>query len=217
MRRCVGTPLFDFYQNPFPDLAMDWLDIEFLALDFETTGFDKKHDQIISVGHTVVYNRVIRLSECVHELVRPSVDMPAASAVIHGILDDRAQGAEELEQVLPRLLEALQGRVMIAHNIQAEFGFLNAACKRVYNTPFVGPMVCTLQLEIRRMQKLQEMPHRGELRLANARLRYGLPRYPIHNALTDAISAAELFLAQMTHRGEQRVKLRDIIATIPRL
>ena len=40
--------------------------------------------------------------------------------------------------------------------------------------------------------------------MANLRERYGLPRYRAHNALIDAISAAELLLAQIAHRAGKR-------------
>ena len=36
-------------------------------------------------------------------------------------------------------------------------------------------------------------------RLGAARQRYGLPEYRAHDALTDALAAAELFLAQIGH------------------
>ena len=35
----------------------------------------------------------------------------------------------------------------------------------------------------------------GDLRLFNLRPRYNLPRYKAHNALSDAIATAELFMA----------------------
>jgi DNA polymerase-3 subunit epsilon len=51
----------------------------------------------------------------------------------------------------------------------------------------------------------------GDLRLAKARGRYNLPRYPAHNALTDAIAAGELFLAQASKRvSKKRIRLRDV-------
>lgn len=36
---------------------------------------------------------------------------------------------------------------------------------------------------------------RGDLTLAGCRVRYGLPDYPAHNALVDALATAELLLA----------------------
>ena len=41
----------------------------------------------------------------------------------------------------------------------------------------------------------------GQLRLWNARTRYGLPVYKAHNALTDAVATAELYLAQVAENA----------------
>ena len=41
-----------------------------------------------------------------------------------------------------------------------------------------------------------------DLRLHGLRERYNLPRYPAHNALSDALSAAELFLAEAAYRDQ---------------
>ena len=53
----------------------------------------------------------------------------------------------------------------------------------------------------------------GSLRLDAARRAYGLPRYSAHHALTDAIAAGELFLAQLAElerRLGREVLLRDL-------
>ena len=42
----------------------------------------------------------------------------------------------------------------------------------------------------------------GDLRLFNLRERYHLPNYKAHNALSDAISTAELFLALAAESGD---------------
>jgi DNA polymerase-3 subunit epsilon len=47
------------------------------------------------------------------------------------------------------------------------------------------------------------------LRLAECRSRYNLPAYPAHNALMDALAAAELLLAQLDHKGK-KVRLTDV-------
>ncbi|QIK74585.1 hypothetical protein [Nocardioides piscis] len=49
----------------------------------------------------------------------------------------------------------------------------------------------------------------GSLRLDAARKRFGLPRYSAHHALTDAIAAAELLLAQVAEL-EQKLG-RDLL------
>jgi DNA polymerase-3 subunit epsilon len=69
-------------------------------------------------------------------------------------------------------------------------------------------------------QRLLPGHHRavdGSLRLDVVRRTYGLPRYTAHHALTDAIAAAELFLAQVAElerRLGREALLRDLSPTV---
>ena len=48
------------------------------------------------------------------------------------------------------------------------------------------------------------------IRLVVSRLRYGLPRYHMHSAMTDAIATAELLQAQVRHRFNESVRISDL-------
>jgi DNA polymerase-3 subunit epsilon len=50
----------------------------------------------------------------------------------------------------------------------------------------------------------------ASIRLADSRARYGLPYYPPHHALTDAIGTAELFLAQLQHHFSPETPVGDL-------
>ncbi len=213
MRKMPSSPLRNYYETPFPDKNSDWRQIDYLALDFETTGLDDRRDEILSVGYTTVNGSCLRLADATHILTRPKGAIPGGSAVIHGILDDEAAGAEELEDVLPRLLDALAGKVMLAHFATIEYNFLSNACKRIYGFPFLGPVVDTLSTEARILRDRDIPIQSGDLRLANTRARYGLPRYRAHNALVDAIATGELFLAQLATKIEgDDVRLKNLLA-----
>ena len=96
------------------------------------------------------------------------------------------------------------GRVLIAHHARIEMRFMQQACKRCFNAPFIIPVIDT-QTVARRTFERRNLAYRGgELRLAALRERYGLPRYSLHNALSDALSAAELFLAQLAQYDTAR-------------
>ena len=211
--RAPQGPLRRYYEVPFPHSKQDWRRVDYLAIDFETTGLDHKSEELLSVGYAAIRNQSLRLGESHHFLIRPKRSIPEESAVVHGILDDRAARAEPLEEVLPRILRALAGKVLLAHHAPIEYQFLNSVCKRIYGCPFVGPVVDTLELEAREYLARNRAIKPGELRLAAARERYGLPRYPAHNALTDAIAAGELFLAQAAYRaGKQQPTLKQLLA-----
>jgi DNA polymerase-3 subunit epsilon len=195
-RRAPEGPLRRLYQAPLPSSGSNWRDVDYVAVDLETTGRDAQSDEIVSAGWVELHGAVIQLGTARRRLVRPSRAMPERSAVIHAITDDEAAGGESLESVLAELLEALAGRVLVAHYTPTELGFLDAACRRCFGVGMLVPAVDTLQLARQCFVLRGREPARGELRLDALREHYGLPPHAIHDALGDALAAAELFLAQ---------------------
>lgn len=202
--RSAPGPLKDYYQQDLPAADSPYDRVEFLAIDLETTGLDPAVDEILSIGFVPVVGGRIRLAGATHLLVRPDQAVPEETAVIHGLLDDALEAAPPLAEVLPHLLAALAGRIGIAHHSLIERRFLSAACRRLYGRPLDAPFVCTLALERRSLVLDNQSIEDGGLRLSASRARYGLPRYPVHNALTDALAAAELFLAQAAHASGRK-------------
>jgi len=213
VRSVPAGPLRRFYDVPFAAPRAEWRSLEYLALDLETTGTDPSTEEIVSAGWVVLRGPSIDLSTATRRLVRTSKAMPERSAVIHAITDDEADAGEPPCAVLDDLLDALQGRVLIAHYTATERGFIDAACRRCYGAGLWVPTVDTLALAHRSCVRQGREPVRGELRLAALRERYHLPAYSSHDALVDAIAAAELFLAQMEElAGAGPVPLKAILA-----
>ncbi len=186
------TPLGTLLAASLPDRHQDWRQARYLALDLETTGGDPRQDDILSFGWVCLEGEEIRLDTAQHRLVRPRRALNEASVTVHRITDDRAAQGEPLHQVLADFLAALSGRVLIAHYSPTEMGFVGAACQACYGGPLLTPVVDTLALA-----RAEPTPHvPGSLRLGALRARHHLPRYPLHHALSDALAAAELFLAQ---------------------
>jgi DNA polymerase-3 subunit epsilon len=198
-RSLPSGPLRDFHAVAFPPGGADWRSVEFVALDFETTGIDPQSEDIVSAGWVVVRHAALELATATRRLVRPSKPMPERSAVIHAITDDEAAMGEPLATVLAELLGILAGRVLVAHFAPAERGFLDAGCRRCFGGGLVLPVVDTLQLARSRLEREGRELVRGDLRLDALRSRLGLPDHAMHDALGDALATAELFLAQAEH------------------
>ncbi|MGE0080837.1 MAG: exonuclease domain-containing protein [Thiohalomonadaceae bacterium] len=196
-QRAPEGPLRDFLSVPFPDRNSDCRTVPFVAVDLETTGLDARRDEIVAVGLVQFTAAQIDLGSARHWLVTPTGAIPEASAVIHCITDDQAAVGAPLEEVLAEVLPLLAGRVMVAHHARLELQFLKAACARVYGEKFLIPTVDTQALAQRRLERWNTAYKAKDLRLAALRNRYNLPRYRAHNALSDALAAAELFLAQL--------------------
>ena len=108
-------------------------------------------------------------------------------------------------KIFEELLEALAGKVVVAHCLEIERNFLHNALVERLGEGVCFPMIDTMAIEAEKQMKdtgfVKKMFRRRSppIRLADARQRYGLPVYQSHHALTDALATAELFLAQLAH------------------
>ncbi len=215
LRKVPPGPLHDFLSVPFPSAKQNCRDVEYVALDLETTGLDAQIDEILSFGFVQMTGRRIDLTTAQHWLASPTRAIPERSAIIHQITDDAAAAGEPLERLMARLLPRLAGRVLIAHHARVEFQFLNAACERLYGGRFLMPIVDTQWIEQRTLDRRNRSYAPKELRLGRLRERYNLPRYRAHDALSDALAAGELFLAQLAEReGGHNLPLRDFLVKL---
>jgi DNA polymerase-3 subunit epsilon len=197
---------------PPPRPSQDFRELEYVAVDLETTGLDARRDQILSIGWVQLTGSRINLATARHRLVRVEGDIPAATAVIHQITDDLAATGKDLGATLPEFLHDLCGRVMIAHHARIEQTFLAAACKRLWGQGLLVRTVDTQAIARRTFERRQIAFKGSDLRLHALGERYNLPRYGAHNALSDALAAAELFLAQTANRDNGRgIPLADLL------
>jgi DNA polymerase-3 subunit epsilon len=195
LARTTNPVMQQFLQSSLPDKKSDWRNLPVVALDLETTGLNPKKDRIISIGLVEMHNGSIHLDSAWHKIVTAGMDIPEESAIIHHLTDDVVAAGEPIDKLLPELLEKLAGKTMLVHYAFVEQEFINMACQRLYGAPFVIPTIDTLKMAHRAMLKRNHTVQAGELRLFNLRRIFELPDYRAHNALYDAISTAELFLA----------------------
>lgn len=195
--KAEAAPLLTYLESPQAQHGLDWRKARYLALDLETSGGDAARDDILSFGWVCIDDAEVRLSSAHHRLVQPRRSLTEANVSIHRITDDRAAEGEALRDVLTDFLADLQGRVLVAHYSPTEVGFIDAACRACFGGRFRPPVIDTLILARRAI----DTPYPGSLRLASLRARHHLPRYPMHHALSDALAAAELFLAQAEAAG----------------
>lgn len=201
-RSLAPSPLADYLEVPFPEGAAPVAEVEFLALDFETTGLDPRQHEIVAVGFVPVRAGRVELAGARSMVVAVEAEV-GSSATVHGVTDDQVAVGVPLEEAMTQVLGALAGRVLLAHFADLEVRFTTAACARLWGGPFLCESVDTLALHRRLVTPAFGVdPAPGSLRLWSARERYGLPVYPPHDPLVDAIACAELFLAQVAELGD---------------
>ena len=192
-----------------------WEKVTYWALDLETGGLDPRRDPILSVGMVPVREGGIRLGEAFASLVRPEADREIGTDSIraHHLLPGDVREAPPIADVLALVDPRLREGALLVHQAALDVPFLRRAYQRAglrWPAPAVVDTVALLIKAAKRARFLDpDAPDADpELNLAAARRKLGLPDYGSHDALTDAVSAAELFLVLRRRIGARR--LRDL-------
>ena len=168
------------------------------ALDLETGGLDPRRDAIVAVGMVPIRGDSVCLGEAWQTLVRPEGRVSPASIGAHHIVPGELAGAPPIPAVLREIDDRLSQGALLVHGADIDVAFLRRAHKQ-RGLKWPGPEVIdTAELLARagdRRRFLVRHAPEPELDLRKARRARGLPDYPVHDALSDAIAAAELYLA----------------------
>jgi DNA polymerase-3 subunit epsilon len=201
-----NSAIAQYLSTSFVDRSLPAHELEYLALDFETTGLDAKKEAILSVGYTLINAGRVQLGQSGHHVLRTNIEIPPESVIIHGLTDDRVRQGEPMHEVMDKLFQLMTGRVLLVHYAGVEQAFLDAYCRRQYGFDLPTRLVDTLAIEMKQYHRGGRTPAANQLRLFNLRTQYGLPRYQAHDAMIDAIATAELFLAQLAHKSKPTLK-----------
>ncbi len=177
------------------------------CVDLETTGLDARTARIVAAAAVPVRDGSVRCAELYATRVRPGEGGAWGGAEAHHLLPGEVEAAPPLREVLRRLDAALREGVLVVHGSHVELPLL----RRVYRAHQIPwprpPVVDTVRL-------LQHLEHRGRwlargpvpLDLSRARQYLGLPAYPRHDAASDAVATAELFVTLAVRLGVRTVK-----------
>ncbi len=159
-------------------------DDEFVAFDLETTGLSARQDKIIEIGAVILKNGVE--IDRFQTFVDPQQSLDKKIVDLTGIRDDMLRGAPKIEEVLPKFLEFVGDRVLMAHNSDFDTGFIREAC-RLQNLPFRFTAVDTLILS----QNM--LPQLSKFKLDIVSNALSLPDFNHHRAGDDAMTCGLIF------------------------
>src|SRR5688572_13503812 len=140
----VRRPLAAPRQRAFDDLEIPLRDVEFCAVDLETTSGSWRDGEIIEIG--AVKSRGGQVLGTFETFVGPSVDLPIEIQMLTGITPRMVADAPPLPSVLPSFLEFLGSAVFVAHNARFDHSFIRAACQRLDYTAPTSEVVDTARL-----------------------------------------------------------------------
>lgn len=193
LANCAEVVLRDYAGADWPDRGKPIADAPLLALDFELDGLNTDA-HLLQAGWVAFSAASVPLENARVCDIRSHARLDREAVTIHGIGEDRAASGQALREVIEALVSNLSGHILVAHGADIEVAAIQSACHKLYGKAPPIRAICTLQLERHLKPNLGGT---GPYRLGAARMRYGLPEYRAHDALSDAIASAELLLAQL--------------------
>ncbi len=163
------------------DMAFDE---EFVAFDLETTGLSSANDRIIEIGAVVMKNgqEVDRFQT----FVAPGRKLEKKIIDLTGITDEMLRGAPKIEEILPKFLEFVGDRVLVAHNSDFDTGFIRAECERqglAYTLTAADTLILSQNL----------LPQLNKFKLDIVANALSLPEFQHHRAADDAVTCGMIF------------------------
>jgi len=123
----------------------------FAVVDVETTGMRASgDDRITEIAVVLVHGE--RRELLFESLINPGRPIPAMISSMTGITDTMVRAAPRFEEVAGQVLDALAGRVFVAHNARFDWGFVSAEVRRARDQRLDGARLCTVRLARRLVQ-----------------------------------------------------------------
>ena len=188
----LGDPRFRFMWDMPPDG-------EWVALDCETTGLDVKSDDIISIGAVRIRGNRVMTSERLELLVRPEKrKLTAESVKVHRLREQDVAGGLTADDAMMQLMHFIGSRPLVGYYLEFDVAMINRVL-----FPILGMGLPQEKIEVSGLYydyKYRHLPSHArdgrsiDLRFDNLMRDLGLPLWPAHDALNDAIMAALAFL-----------------------
>ena len=191
------------------DITM--LDFTRLAyVDLETTGAKPTRDRITEIAIVQTLNGVV--TDKWQSLVCPDTYIPLMIQQLTGITPEMVADAPTIDELIPMIIEKLDGHVVVAHNARFDVSFLRNAFKQ-NGVEFKYPTVCTVKLS-------REMyPQFKQHNLDSIINRFELTCEERHRAMGDAAALPQLVSRMLHDFNEEKVfsamQLQQKLSSIP--
>ncbi len=173
----------------------------FVCIDCESTGLDPEKDRIIEIAVALfTFQGVLQQYET---LIDPECPIPGTSQEIHKISQEMIAGKPKIREALPRILEMIDGHIIVGHGIGFDVSLIASEAQRVQIPSKIKsqPQIDTLRLA----RLYGESPVNSLERL---RQHFNIQPEGAHRAMSDVIVNIEVFkhLTKKFHSTEQIFK-----------
>jgi DNA polymerase-3 subunit epsilon len=168
---------------------------EAVAIDCETTGLDPHRDDIVTVAAVLIRGSRILASGAFQAMVKPDARMKAEAIKVHRLREGDVTAGRTMEDVLPELLRFIGARPLVGYYLEFDLAMINKHARRL-----IGIELPNRRIEVSRLyyeRKYGDAPPGVEidLRFAAILADLGLPVLDQHDAFSDALTTAMMYVA----------------------
>jgi len=187
----LGDPRYAFMWDAPPE-------DEWVALDCETTGLDRRRDEIVAIAAVRIRGNRILTSERLELLVRPEKRAVSPEAVrVHQLRERDVAGGIAPEEAMHRLLRFIGSRPLVGYYLEFDVAMIDRVLFPMLGMGLPQPKieVSALYYDLKNRQRTgYEREAQIDLRFDTMMRELGLPAWPAHDALNDAVMAGLAFL-----------------------
>lgn len=184
---------------------------EFVSIDCETTGLDRKKDEIITIAAVKIRGNRILTSERFVRLARPESAMAADAIKVHHLRQADVEGGERLYDVWPEFLHFVGGRPLVGYFLEFDVAMIDRNVLRFIGIELPNPLIEVSELYYK--LKYGDAPPGTQCDLTFRAIMkdLGLPALAQHDAFNDALMTAMMFVAlrDLQKRGAKIERARE--------
>jgi DNA polymerase-3 subunit epsilon len=167
---------------------------EVVVFDTETTGLDRKRDEIISIGAVKIRGNRVLLSEKFHILIQSQKMISSSEAVkIHRIRECDLENAMTVEEGIEKFLYFIGSRPLVGYYLEFDIAMVNRTLRDI-----LGIYLPNRQIEVSGIyydKKAKKSPNGNvDLRFDSIAKDLNIPLFGKHDALNDSIMTAMIYL-----------------------
>ena len=160
------------------------IDTIYCVLDLETTGFSAATEKITEIGIMKLKDGVV--IDKFSTFVNPEKSIPQRVVEVTNITDDMVKDAETIDKIFPKMLDFINGSVLVAHNADFDINFLRHNAK-VLGYEFDFTYIDTLSLA------REVFPDFKSYKLGRIAKNLGIKVEVAHRALDDVDTTVKVF------------------------
>jgi DNA polymerase-3 subunit epsilon len=165
---------------------------ELVVLDTETTGLDRKRDEIVSLAAIRIHGNRLLTGEALRLVVRPERPPQAASVAVHLLRPMDCAGGISATEAVGRFLRFVGTRPLVGYFLEFDAAMIDRIM-----LPWLGIRLPQRQIELSSLYydwvmarpTMRDAHYTGDVDLGFAAIMtgLGLPMLPAHDAFNDAL------------------------------